>query len=306
MLKSWTVPIYLILTLFLSGCESLFFWPSKTLIPSPEMLNFTKQDRLFTAEDGTIIHAWQLPTKEEKKGTIYFLHGNAQNLSYHIANVYWLVEKGWEVVIIDYRGYGQSVGKPDFMSVQKDALAGYQTLLNERSDNRPIIVWGQSLGASIAINMVASLPFSERPQGLIIDSSFSSYQKIMQETLGKSWLTWLFQYPLSRLITPAYDPVQAISKIEQVPLLIVHSENDLLISSNHAEILFEKANDPKELWLSQQKGHIKIWNNKIWRDKLSCQLTNWPVLQQFQQACLFEQKDLLESPAKEAYSKRIN
>jgi fermentation-respiration switch protein FrsA (DUF1100 family) len=103
------------------------------------------------------------------------------------------------------------------------------------------------------MNMVASLPFSERPQGVIIDSSFSSYQKVMQEMLGKSRLTWLFQYPLSRLITPAYDPVQAISKIEQVPLLIVYSENDPLIRSRHVEILFETANAPKKLWLFQQK-----------------------------------------------------
>lgn len=254
-------------------------------MPSPEVFKFTKQDRFFTAEDGTIIHAWQLPTKEEKRGTIFFLHGNAQNLSYHVANVYWLVEKGWEVVLIDYRGYGRSVGEPDFASVQKDALAGYQALLNQRSDNRPIIVWGQSLGASIAINMAANLPPSDLPQGLIIDSSFSSHRKIMQETLGKSWITWLFQYPLSWPITTEYSPDQSISQIEQVPLLIVHSENDPLISSSHAKTLFELAKAPKQLWISQQQGHITIWNNEKWREDLSCQLSNWPDLQPQAQAC---------------------
>ena len=148
---------YLVTSLCLVGCESLFFWPTKDLIRSPEMFDFTKQDVFFTAEDGTKLHAWKLSAQNEKRGTIFFLHGNAQNLSYHVANVYWLAERGWEIFIMDYRGYGLSQGVPDFASVQKDALAGYQSVLSQRSDTLPVIVWGQSLGACIAINMVANL-----------------------------------------------------------------------------------------------------------------------------------------------------
>ena len=170
--------------------------------------------------------------------------------------------------------------------MQKDALAGYQALIKQRSDDYPIIVWGQSLGASIAINMVANLPSSELPQGLIIDSSFSSHRRIMQETLGKSWITWLFQYPLSWAITTVYSPDHAISRIEQVPLLIVHSENDPLISADHAQTLYVLAKTPKQLWISQEQGHITIWNNKLWREKLTCQLSAWPALRPQKRVCL--------------------
>lgn len=276
---------YFVLVLLLSGCESLFFWPSKKMVPSPEYFNFTKQDRFFTSEDGTIIHSWLLPTSTEKRGTIFFLHGNAQNLSYHVANVYWLIDKGWDVVIIDYRGYGRSAGKPNFDAIQKDALAGYHALLTQHSDKLPIIVWGQSLGAAVAINMAANLPSEDLPQGLIIDSGFSSQRKIMQETLGKSWITWLFQYPLSWSVTNEYSPDEAIIKIKDIPLLFVHSANDPLINSSHAETLFELANTPKQLWISQQRGHITIWNNEEWRERLSCQLSNWPMLLPVEDAC---------------------
>lgn len=281
----FTVFVFIITLLSLSGCESLFFWPTHRIVPSPEVLKFEKQDRFITAPDGILLHAWQLPAKGEKRGRIYFLHGNAQNISYHVANVYWLAEHGWEITLIDYRGYGRSVGEPDFTSVQEDALAGYQELINQRSDNLPIIVWGQSLGAAIAVNMTANLPPSIRPQGLIIDSSFSSHRRIMQEVLGKSWLTWLVQYPLSWSISNAYAPEQSIARIKLVPTLIVHSENDPLISASHAKDLYELAHDPKQLWLSEEPGHITIWDDANWRKRLLCQLTSWPELHSADQAC---------------------
>ncbi|UTV28815.1 alpha/beta hydrolase [Photobacterium atrarenae] len=283
--KFWILITSIGLVISLSGCESLFFWPTKKMAPTPEMFDFTKRDRFFRTEDGTIIHGWQIQTQAPHQGTIFFLHGNAQNLSYHAANVYWLAEQGWEVVMIDYRGYGRSVGRPDFSSVQQDALASYRALQAGQAVNRPVIVWGQSLGASIAINMVAELPPAERPQGLIIDSTFSSHQKIMQQTLGKSWLTWLFQYPLSWTVTNHYAPANTIASIEQVPILITHSTRDPLIDESHAQTLFELANGPKQLWLSERPGHITIWQDETWREKLFCQLNSWPELKPLDQAC---------------------
>ncbi|WP_243978724.1 alpha/beta hydrolase [Vibrio natriegens] len=271
---------------FLFGCESLFFWPSKNLVGSPEHFNFSKQDVYFTTEDGLKLHGWRLPAGGKSKvGTIFFLHGNAQNLSYHIANSYWLINEGWEVVIIDYRGYGLSEGEPDISSIQKDALAGYQSILSEREDNLPIIVWGQSLGATVAINMVAELSTTDKPQGLIVDSAFSSHRKIMQETLGKSWITWLFQYPLSWFVRTDYSPSLFVGQIEDVPLLIVHSERDPLINIEHAKEIYELANWPKELWISEQPGHINIWDDLVWREKLVCQLRDWPDLKPMENVC---------------------
>ncbi|QUJ70156.1 alpha/beta hydrolase (plasmid) [Photobacterium sp. GJ3] len=285
LIKALIAVIYMVAVLGLSGCESLFFWPSKQLVPSPEVLKFTKEDKFFTAQDGTLIHGWQIAAQGEKQGTIYFLHGNAQNLSYHVANVFWLAEKGWEIVIIDYRGYGRTAGDPDFAKVQQDALAGYLGVLESRQDQKPVIVWGQSLGASIAINMVAELPAAQRPQGLIVDSTFSSHQKIVRETLGNFWLTYLFQYPLSLFFTDDYAPEQAIARIDNVPFLFVHSVQDPVIDISHAQTLYQLAHDPKQLWVSPVPGHIAAWNDEVWRDHLVCQLNRWPQLNTQEAAC---------------------
>lgn len=286
MVRLLKILVCLSISFTLWGCESLFFWPTKKLVQSPEIFEFTKSDFFFYADDGTKLHAWKVLTDKEKQGTVFFLHGNAQNLSYHVANIYWLSEIGWEVVIMDYRGYGLSEGEPDFASIQIDARAGYQQLLSQQENNLPNIVWGQSLGASVAVNLVAELSPTEQPQGLIIDSAFSSHRRIMQETLGKSWLTWLFQYPLSWFITTDYSPLTAVSQIMDVPILIAHSNNDPLISSSHAEALFEQTKAPKQLWISDTRGHITIWDDPLWRNKLICQLKQWPNLQSHNQACV--------------------
>ena len=78
---------------------------------------------LLDTADGETLHGWWLPalTDEPAKGTIYYLHGNAQNVSAHILNVAWLPEKGYNVFTLDYRGYGQSTGAPDIEGALHDA-----------------------------------------------------------------------------------------------------------------------------------------------------------------------------------------
>jgi fermentation-respiration switch protein FrsA (DUF1100 family) len=270
----------------LTGCESLFFWPTKELVNSPKEFNFDYETLYFNTEDGVKLHSWLVPAaKTDKLGTIMFLHGNAQNLSYHIANLYWLTYVGWDVFIFDYRGYGVSEGEPSFASVQQDAMSAYQTIRKRSVNGESIILWGQSLGAAIASNLVAELSEHERPRGLIIDSGFSSHREIMRQVMGKSWLLWAVQYPLSMTVTDDYAPYRALSQVENVPVLIVHSKQDPLIGPSHAERLYESSMSDKALWLTQTQGHIKIWNDDDWRAKVICQLRRWPDLQPAEKAC---------------------
>ncbi len=273
------ISLYVVLTLnvsMLTACESLFFWPSQDLVDSPGEFNFKQHNLYFHSEDNTRLHAWWVKS-ENPRGLIFFLHGNAQNLSYHIANIYWAIEVGYDVLIMDYRGFGRSDGEPSFKLIQQDAVAGYK-LAQEINDSGQLIVWGQSLGGAVAVNLVADLKDSDKPDGLIIDSSFSSHRKIMQETLGKSWLSWMFQYPLSWLVTDDYAPEKRILSFSGIPTLIVHSKNDPLISEHHAELLYGLANGPKALWLTETNGHIAIWTEALWQEKIKRQLVKWPEL----------------------------
>lgn len=275
-----------IIILLISGCESIFFWPTPELVDSPSRFNFEQENIQFKSLDKTQLHGWYLHSilpKNKSLGTIYFLHGNGSNLSYHIANMYWLINHGWNIFIIDYRGYGWSEGEPNFKSVINDAKAGYNWLKDNGDEN--IIVLGQSLGGAIAVGML-SIHSDIKVSGLILDSTFDSYRHILQEILGKSWLFWTFQIPLSWGVSEDYAPQNLMSNLFNIPTLIVHSSGDNLISKEHSETLYKKAKSTKSLWISHQPGHITIWNSDVWKEKLICQLNRWPELVSAEQACI--------------------
>lgn len=280
----------LVVMLLLSGCQSLFFWPSKTMQAPHEEFGFVPESVKFPNEQGLMLHGWFVPARATKAGTqipphgtVYVLHGNALNLSYHIVNFYWLIDHGWNVFILDYQGFGQSQGSPSFAGIIEDALAGYRWLQQYKPDDGPVVVLGQSLGGAAAIGLVAQA--SQPPAGLIVDSTFSSHRQIFQETLDKSWLLRLFQWPLSIAISDDYAPKMLISQGTPVPTLIVHSLSDTLISPKHAHTLYDHAAGPKMLWVDANSSHGQIWSNDEWKARLVCQLGRWPQLQSADRVC---------------------
>ncbi|KGJ96689.1 alpha/beta hydrolase [Thalassotalea sp. ND16A] len=291
-----TIPLLVVLTILLSGCQSLFFWPSKDLVDSPGHFNFEREIVLFNSMDGIQLHGWYLTAKQTSqipvpKGTVYFLHGNAQNLSYHISSLYWLTDHGWNVFIIDYRGYGRSQGEPDFKSVIDDATAGYYWLKNNKDSQDNIIVLGQSLGGAIAVGMLG-LHQDIDVNGLIIDSTFTSHRKVFRELLGKSWLLWTFQYPLSMGLPDDYAPEKFIAKLSNIPTLLVHSEADRVIDKQHSVDLFNLSQAKKGLWLADGIRHGQIWQEQEWQQKLVCQLEQWPAFKAAERVCSEEQHNL--------------
>lgn len=244
----------LALTLLLqTGCSSVFFYPDKVTYITPDRLNLEYDDVLLDTTDGEILHGWWLPAdaaESDPKGTVYFLHGNAQNISSHLMNVAWLPEKGYNVFLIDYRGYGRSTGAPDIEGTLHDSEAGLRWLMEQSQTNdRPIYLLGQSLGGALGIALASEwVQRQEKPplEGVILDGTFSGFRSIAQEKLGSFWLTWPFQIPLSRTITDDYEGVDHISRISPVPVMVIHSVRDGIIPFHHGEALYEAANEPKQ------------------------------------------------------------
>ena len=107
-----------LLSVGLLGCNGVFFVPYRAHVQTPKQLGLAYEDVYFQAGDGTLLHAWFLPAESKALGTILFLHGNAENISTHIMSVRWLPARGFNVLLLDYRGYGASggvaSGNPDF------------------------------------------------------------------------------------------------------------------------------------------------------------------------------------------------
>ncbi|MDO3720887.1 alpha/beta hydrolase [Marinobacter sp. chi1] len=252
-LKTWLAVVLAGLGL-MTGCSSAFFYPDDITYVTPGRLNLTYEDVYLDTRDRETLHGWWLPAEPSEappKGTVYFLHGNAQNISSHILNVSWLPEQGYNVFALDYRGYGKSTGAPDIEGALHDAETGLNWL-NTRDEVRtgPLFLLGQSLGGALGVALASEwIKRGKEPgiDGVIIDGAFSGFRGIAREKLSSFWLTWPLQIPLSWTIPDDYEGVDRVRDISPVPLLVIHSLRDEVIPFHHGKALFEAAAQPKRL-----------------------------------------------------------
>ena len=232
-----------------TGCSSVFFYPDQVTYITPDRLNLEFEDVFVETPDGETLHGWWLPAKSEPKGTVYFLHGNAQNISSHIMNVAWLPEKRYNVFLIDYRGYGRSTGAPDIEGTLHDAETGLRWLVDQPDvQSQPLFLLGQSLGGALGTALASEwVKRDEQPplDGVILDGTFSGFRAIAREKLGDFWLTWPLQVPLSWTITDEYEAYERIGDISPVPVMVIHSVRDGIIPFHHGKRLYEAAEEPK-------------------------------------------------------------
>lgn len=261
--------LFLFLAASLSACTNVFFQPQNTQYLTPNEIGLAYEDVFFSSADGVKLHGWMLPAQGKAKGTVLFLHGNAENISTHIGSVYWLPSQYYSVFLLDYRGYGRSEGSPSLAGAQEDINSAMAYLLSRADvDSERIVILAQSLGGALAIYNVAHSPYKGKIKALISESAFSEYRGIVREKLDSFWLTWPLQWPLSLTINDDYSPLSAVSKVSPIPLLIIHGDKDNVVPLTHGQALFDAATQPKELWMVEGGGHIEAFRNKKNQAKL--------------------------------------
>jgi hypothetical protein len=257
--------------IFLSGCSNLLFFPVKHHPVTPDAIGILHKDLFIEVSDGVKLHGWKLYAEGERAGSILFFHGNGDNVSTQLPNTFWLPEKGYDVTIFDYRGYGKSQGEVDLDDIISDMELTIAHVVKQLPVDEKLIVMGHSLGASMAIYTVANSAWRNRIKALVTVSAFSDYHDITQDVLSKSWLFWLFQWPLSFTVDNSYRPLDYIAGISPIPILILHSESDEMVAMIHAERLYETAKEPKSLQLidsSHSNIFVKPANRKVLLDYL--------------------------------------
>ena len=247
----------LLTLLFASGCTGFFFHPTREHVLTPGDVGLAWRDVWFRSTDGVRLHGWFLPADGQAKGTIVFLHGNAQNISTHLGSVAWLPAEGFNVFLFDYRGYGSSEGVPDLDGLHRDSEAAMREALRlDGVDPDRVIVFGQSLGGTLAIDALARLPEKTRIRALIVEGAFAGYRRVARDVLSRAWLTWPLQGPLSLAVDNSYDPLEAIARLTPVPVLIIQDEADFIVAPAHAQDLYIAAGEPKALWAVPDAPHI--------------------------------------------------
>ena len=229
--------------IFFPQIENFFiFYPDRELEFHPADWRLSFEDVYFETEDKTRLHGWFFPQKGNAP-VIIFCHGNAGNICHRLENVKLLLDQKLQVFIFDYRGYGQSQGRPSETGIYRDGLAAYDFLVVQKNiPPERIILFGRSLGAAVAIEIA----LKRKIRSLITESAFTS-------TKGMAKTIPLFM-PFSFFLPPHYNNLEKIARIN-VPKLIIHGETDEIVPFSMGQKLYHAAKTPKYFYSIKNAGH---------------------------------------------------
>ena len=259
----------------LSGCSltSLMFYPFQNIPMTPDKLGVTYEEIHHVSSDGTRLVSWWLPADidgadssgQKANGSILYLHGNAQNISYHQFNVNWLPKQGYNVFMLGYRQYGDSEGIAKLPNIFLDVHSGLDWL--QQNSDAPTFILGQSMGASLSVFGLASYKGEETVRAVALDAVFDSYPGMAAHAMSKNWFTWPLKLP-AYSITNDYDPEAWIKKWpNNTPLLIMHSPDDQVVPYEKGVALYDLANEPKT-WVENSGPHIATFRDPNMRKAL--------------------------------------
>lgn len=234
-----------VITLLLMGLRSfvgaMTFHPGKSIAATPADFDLSYEEARIATDDGESLGAWFIPGPEGPKPgsglTLLFFHGNAGNISHRLDSVAVFHQLGLDVLIVDYRGYGQSTGRPSVDGTLLDADAAWEWLrLHKGLTPDRLVIFGRSLGGGPASYLAARI----KPRGLILESTFTCLHDVA---------TGMFpEFLVSLLLRQDYDVRGCLSGLRR-PLLVAHSPDDETIPYALGRELYENYAGPKSFLL---------------------------------------------------------
>lgn len=193
--------------------------------------------------DGLELAAWLVPAAGRRQASVLVLPGNAGNRSLRAPLAARLSEAGFQVLLVDYRGFGGNPGKPTEPGLRADARAAHAFLLERTGiDPEELVVFGESLGAAVAIDLAAQ----HRPAAVVLRSPFTDLAAV-----GRHAYPFL---PVRALLEDRYRAVERVSAID-APILVLAGGNDRIVPAEQSRQLYSAAGQPKRLRVFEGLGH---------------------------------------------------
>lgn len=243
--------------------DSLVYYPdqpesARVFVQTPSSVGLPYEGVYLTAKDGTKIAGYfikQPPSIISKVPTMLYFHGNAGNIGHRLHNAQALFRHcGFNILLLEYRGYGKSQGSPSEMGLYLDSQAGLDFLLSRRDiDRKKIIVFGRSLGGAVAIYLTASHANRDNIMALIVENTFTAIPTMAQLMFpGASNIPILC---FKNKFRSSYE----IKKVK-VPTLLMSGLADQLIPSSMMMELYQACGAPlKHIETFQGGTHNGTW-----------------------------------------------
>ncbi|XP_064652237.1 protein ABHD13-like [Lineus longissimus] len=272
-----TLPAFILLTFAVIGFlynaqDVLLYYPdqppqSRLYVESPVLFGMPYENIYHKTQDGVRINMQFIPRPEDQKPnapTLVYFHGNAGNIGHRLTNVYVLyIYLGFNVLSVEYRGYGKSGGTPCEQGLYLDAAAAMDYLLTRTDINlNKILVFGRSLGGAVATNLAAHPVYSHNICALILENTFTSLPDIGRTLFNfqvvNSLPDWCFknQYPSMELV-----------KQIKTPTLFISGQADALIPPPMMESLHAASNSIfKKIVRFEGGTHNETWRSAGYYD----------------------------------------
>ncbi len=209
---------------------------------SPAVFNLPGvKERVLVAPDTAQIVTWYAPAQPGQPTILYF-HGNAGNLASRSERVRRYVARGYGVMFMSYRGYSGSTGSPSERANVADAKLAYDTLIKDGVAPEDIIVYGESLGSGVAVQVAAD----NEVGGLVLDAPYTTIVDVA--ALAYPYL------PVRPFVFDRYESIRYLPRVK-APLLVLHGENDRVIPVEMGKAVYAAANAPKEIATFPHAGH---------------------------------------------------
>ena len=231
----------------------LAFFPRRDLVRSPKALGLPFEDFTVRAADGVVLHGWFIPgaargtqpAAAHRPLTILLFHGNGENIGDGLAIAPPVRQAGWNLLLLDYRGYGRSEGMPSEQGIYADGATALAALrLRDDVDPERIVLWGRSIGTAVAVHLAAAGPV----RGVILESPFTSAAELLRAS--GAWAL----YALARFGTYRFDSAGKMAGV-RVPVLVIHGTDDEVVPFALGRRLHDLVPGRREFLAIEGGGH---------------------------------------------------
>lgn len=215
--------------------DNQFYRPQKEWISC----QLPPYEELYFYPEADTLHTILCKPQESPLATIFYIHGNFGNISYHSAVINTLVKAGFQVFMADFRGYGKSSGQPTHLNIAADGQLILDSLLKRPEvQNTRIILYGASIGTQLAVKLARKN--QEKIDALVLEGGMSSFTDIALRNIPEE------QREMARpfLLFP-YSAKTDITYVDRIPKLIIHSPDDEAIPYSQGQEIFQNAPEPK-------------------------------------------------------------
>ena len=252
MLTALTVVVlcYLLILVFVFFYQrSLLYHPFENNY-STDSTNFSYKEVYIPSSNGNSLKAWFHTKDLNNKKTLVFFHGNAGDLRNRIYKLNLIKDFEINFLIVAYRGFSGNKGKPTEAGLYEDARNTLNWLKNKEVKEDQIVIYGESLGTGVAIEVAQNKKFA----GIILESPFTS-----MVDAGKFYYPYL---PVSFLLKDRYETVKKLRNIN-IPILVMHGKNDKIVPFQMGKKVFDKANKPKFSYFPDYDDHMMDYNENL-------------------------------------------